>query len=410
MKEDLVRLLDRESDRIVEFISKWVSIASPTPPGDTVEAMAHVERLLDEEGIAYDIRCKDDTMPNLVASRKFGDGDKHLALNGHIDVFPVADPEKWSVPPWSGKIVDGKIYGRGVADMKVGTAASIFTYIYLHRLRDDLKGKLTLTVVSDEERLGPNGANFLFDEFADEITGTSCLNGEPSSRHTVRFGEKGAAWVRFTVQSTGGHGAYHNGDNAVDLAFALIKDLRQFTSFSFKEDPELVAALEASAEAFDLANGKGATKLARSILMNVGNIKGGASVNMIPSHCQFEVDFRLPNGVTVEDLVGFIDEVKSRRRFDYEVFHTAQPNWCEPDGELSRIVRQNARQVTGIEPASVIGMGNNDSRLWRYRNVPAVVYGPSPATMASVDEHVTIEEALNVVRVHALSAYDYLAR
>ena len=73
--------------------------------------------------------------------------------------------------------------------MKVGTTASLLTYAYLSKLAD-LKGRLTLTVVSDEETFGPYGARHLFDVCPEEVTGTACLNGEPSSFETVRFGRR----------------------------------------------------------------------------------------------------------------------------------------------------------------------------------------------------------------------------
>jgi len=67
--------------------------------------------------------------------------------------------ETWSRDPWSGAVEDGRVHGRGVVDMKCGTAASVWTYIYLHRLREQLKGRLTLTCVSDEETGGTWGAS-----------------------------------------------------------------------------------------------------------------------------------------------------------------------------------------------------------------------------------------------------------
>lgn len=403
--------IEQDEEKFVDFVQRFVQAASPNPPGDTVAAMRLVRDLLDAEGISYDMRNRDPLMPNLVASRTLSDGDKHLVLNGHIDVFPVENPVLWSSDPWSAEIRDGKIYGRGVADMKVGTAASIFTYLYLHRLAPDLAGKITLTVVSDEETLGPNGANYLFEEFENDVLGTACLNGEPSSEHTVRFGEKGNAWIRFVITTPGGHSAYpHHSPNAIDLAYALISDLRDFTEFPFQEPPEYSGVMDKSAEAFDRANGPGASKLARSILMSVGTINGGAKVNMIPARCEFDVDFRLPNGVTKDDLFAHIESLRDSHTFSYTILKVTEPNWCEPDGELAQIVRRNAAVVTGIEPAPVVGMANTDARLWRYRNVPAVVYGPSPIGMGSVDESVPIKDALNVLRVHALSAYDYLKR
>ena len=80
-------------------------------------------------------------MPNIVGSFAGPTHGPHLVLNGHMDVFPVDEQhEHWTHGPWSGAIADGKIYGRGVADMKAGTSASIFTYYYLYRIRDHLKG------------------------------------------------------------------------------------------------------------------------------------------------------------------------------------------------------------------------------------------------------------------------------
>jgi succinyl-diaminopimelate desuccinylase len=64
-------------------------------------------------------------------------------------------------------------------------------------------------------------------------------------------------------------------------------------------------------------------------------------------------------------------------------------------------------QLKGFEPAPVVSLGATDTRLWRYRDVPAYVYGPFPRGMGTVDEHVEIEEFLHIVRTHVLSAYDY---
>ena len=99
-----------------------------------------------------------EAMPNIVATFKARKPGRHLALNGHIDVFPVGAGAGWTQQPWGGELVDGRIYGRGACDMKAGTSASIFTYVFLHRIRERLKGRLTMTAVSDEETFGPWGA------------------------------------------------------------------------------------------------------------------------------------------------------------------------------------------------------------------------------------------------------------
>ncbi len=411
MREKLLERVELDRERIIDFVCGFVRARTPNPPGDTVIAMNHVRSLLDEAGASYDIVQLDPTMPNLVATTEFAPGDRHLVLNGHIDVFPVENPSDWSHEPWGGTVSDGAIYGRGASDMKVGTTASLLTYLYLRSLGADLKGRLTLAVVSDEETFGPYGARHLFKACPERITGTACLIGEPSSQHTVRFGEKGALWLRFCITTPGGHGAYqHLSPNAIDLAYLLIQDLRKFIDFPFQEPPAIVEALEAAAEAFEKANGVGAMAIARKIVMNVGTMKAGPKVNMIASRCEFEVDFRIPNGVTRQDVLDHVESLRSKHDFRYEIMMSNDPNWCEPESELTRIVKDNALALTGIEPASVIALGNTDARLWRYVGVPAVVYGPAPRGMGSIDEHVPLDEMFNVIRCHMLSAYDYLSR
>ena len=410
MRDKLLTMIDDEREQTIDFIRHFVRAKSPNPPGDTILAMDHVRGLLDKYGATYDIVECEKTMPNLVASTTFGGGSKHLVLNGHIDVFPVENPGEWKHDPWGGDLSDGAMYGRGVADMKVGTTASILTYLYLRQLGKGLNGKLTLTVVSDEETFGPYGARYLFEACPDRVTGTACLNGEPSSQYTLRFGEKGALWLRFTLTTPGGHGAFHHlSPNAIELAYPLINDLREFTKFQFQEPPEVVEALEAAREQMDKANGAGASNIARSITMNVGTMTAGPKVNMIASKCQFEVDFRLPNGVTKDDLLAHIESLRQKHEFSFEIMMSNDANWCEPDSELARIVRENAKAITGVTPVNVLALGNTDTRLWRYRGVPAVVYGPAPRGMGSVEENVSVDEMFNVIRCHVLSAYQYLS-
>jgi ADP-ribose pyrophosphatase YjhB (NUDIX family) len=105
-------------------------------------------------------------MPNIVAGFDGGHAGRHLVLNGHIDVFPVAKHE-WTRDPWGGEIVDGRIYGRGACDMKCGLASITLAFLHLHAMRDRLKGRLTYTAVSDEETFGPWDARRVLDRFVE---------------------------------------------------------------------------------------------------------------------------------------------------------------------------------------------------------------------------------------------------
>ena len=106
-----------------------------------------------------------------------------------------------------------------------------------------------------------------------------------------------------------------------------------------------------------------------------------------------------------------IDKILARYpEASYRQINYNPPSWCPPDSEMAQLVRVNAQAVSGIDPAPIINLGGTDARLWRYKELPAIVYGPSPTGMGSFDEHVTVEEFLHVVKCHVLSAYDYLAR
>jgi succinyl-diaminopimelate desuccinylase len=150
-KDELLQRVESDRDVLIDFLRGFIRCPSPNPRG----AAAHIRDLLGRRGIEYRVIAPQETMPNIVAMFAAGKPGRHLALNGHIDVFPVGDGEGWTQDPWGGALVDGSIYGRGACDMKCGTTASIFTFLYLHELREELHGRLTLSTVSDEETFGP---------------------------------------------------------------------------------------------------------------------------------------------------------------------------------------------------------------------------------------------------------------
>ena len=112
------------------------------------------------------------------------------------------------------------------------------------------------------------------------------------------------------------------------------------------------------------------------------------------------------------DVLAELAEICAAHDADYAVVeaHSYPPSMADPDGEMLRIVQRNAEAATGQRPVPMSSLGGSDSRYWRWAGVPAYLYGPSPVTMGRgrADEHVTESDYLAVVRVHLLSAYDYL--
>jgi succinyl-diaminopimelate desuccinylase len=278
-------------------------------------------------------------------------------------------------------------------------------------MRDELNGRVTLSVVSDEETFGPWGARYLFDHHP-EIIGDCCLNAEPSSPHTLRFGEKGKLWLKFSVRTTGAHGAYtHMSQSATRIAAAVIGELVSLADLPVPRINNIAAALDQAAHAIDLAYGTGASAILQRVTVNPGLIRGGLKVNMVAADCDFEVDIRLPVGVAAPEILAEVDKIIARHpEVSYIQDIYDPPSWNAPDAEMAEIVRRNARAIAGVDPVPVVSLGGTDARLWRYHDVPAIVYGPSPTGMGSIDEYVTVDEFLHVVRCHVLSAFDYMTR
>jgi succinyl-diaminopimelate desuccinylase len=411
VKQQLARWIDEDRDTIIQFLCEFVRAKSPNPPGDTTLAAGHVTRFLEMHRLPFQVVAPQPTMPNIVGSFEGAKPGRHLVLNGHMDVFPADEAnERWTHGPWSGAIAEGKIYGRGVADMKAGTSASIFTYYYLYRVRQHLKGKLTLTAVSDEETFGPWGARYLMDHA--DVHGDCLLNGEPSSPLTIRFGEKGPLWLKFTVRTKGAHGAYtHLSPSATKLAAKLILDLEDLTALEPSVPIEVADALAGAAAAIDEAQGPGAKDIVQRVTVNIGIIQGGQKVNMVPATCWFEADVRLPPGLGRDEVMAALRRILGRYpEATMEEINYSAPSACDPNHEMVGIVRANAQAFGRPAPAPIVSLGGTDARLWRHRGIPAFVHGPFPRGMAQADEHVEIEEYLHIVRMHVLSAFDYLSR
>ena len=218
-------------------------------------------------------------------------------------------------------------------------------------------------------------------------------------------------WLAINVQTPGAHGAYtHLGPSATKIASRIVADLEAVTSIEVLAPENVARALEEGKDGVDRAMGKGASKAVREVTLNIGIIRGGLKVNMIPGRCGVEADIRLPVGVEKDRVMKEVKKILARYpEAEMEEINSSPPSWCDPYGEMLRIIQANVKAMRGFEPAPIVSLGGTDARLWRYRNIPAYVYGPSPMGMGSYDEYVQINDFLHIVKTHVLSAYDYLS-
>jgi succinyl-diaminopimelate desuccinylase len=198
---------------------------------------------------------------------------------------------------------------------------------------------------------------------------------------------------------------------ATAIAAKIIGALESLEDIPVPEASNLAAALDQAAAVIDRAQGTGASGITRRVTVNPGVVRGGLKVNMVASDCTFEVDIRLPIGLEAPQILAEVDRIVALYpEATYRQLNYNPPSWCPPDTEMAQLVRANAREIAGIDPTPIVSLGGTDARLWRYEDIPAIVYGPSPTGMGSVDEHVTVEEFFHVVKCHVLSAYDYMSR
>jgi acetylornithine deacetylase/succinyl-diaminopimelate desuccinylase-like protein len=419
-RDDLIDLIDAEEETNLKFLQKLVQTPSPNPPGDTKHAVAVVREFLTSHGIGVELIAPKPDSPNLVSflhDDKNGD-HRRLVLNGHIDHFPVENKEAWQRDPYSGDIDNGFIHGCGSVDMKAGTAASIIAFAYLYRFRSKLPGQAVLEVVSDEETGGKFGTRYLLehDSRMELFRGTCVLNAEPGGVESIRFAEKGTLRMTFEVNCEGGHGAYTNRtEGAIRIATRTIARLLELEDLRGDMDPSLQDYLTRPdvRQVADSIMGSGAAKLMFKPSVNIGTIRGGVKVNMIPSSCVFEVDIRLPIGLDAETVLSKINNILEEfSEVTYKVQQAAtNPPAASPlEHTLVRLLQRNGIPFrgSGTEPLAICSLGATDCKHFRYHDIPAYTFGPSPETMAGKDERVSVQEFLDVVKLHTVTAWDYL--
>ncbi len=405
----LLGWIEAETPALVDMLSRFTRAASPNPPGDTREATRVLTDWLEREGLAYLTVAPLAEAPNVIASVQGGRPGKHLVLNGHIDVFPCDDRHRWAHDPWGGEVSQNRVWGRGVSDMKNGTAALLFAFTWLSRLMDTLPGRVTMTAVSDEETGGTWGAQYLVDHHP-EVLGDCLLNAEPGAPTTIRFGEKGLFRIAIAVRTPGCHGAYtHKSPSATRIAARLVGALEAITELPVSMEPEVARALEEGAAEMDRIHLPGAARVMRQFSLNLGVVRGGTKVNMLPGECRLECDIRIPPGESTGKVHGEIERIVAGfPEATLEVTGFTEPTWSSPLHPMVGALTDACEAICGFRPRAIASLAATDARKWRAKGVPAFTYGTTATNVAMPDEHTDIAEWLGVVKTLTLAAHSWL--
>lgn len=396
---------------VATLCAALVRIPSENPPGDTGPIAACIAEILVCRP-AVEVRRIIGQPPavNLIVKLKGNRPGRRLIMNGHLDTFPAGDRAKWSVDPFGGVVVDGKLYGRGAADMKAGLAVAVTTLLLLERHQDEFAGELVLTLVGDEETGGRWGTQYLLSNESDSV-GDAMLNADAGSPTVLRFGEKGQVWLEIEAFGKSHHGAHvHLGDNAIErllLALGRLLDLRRLPC---PIPTSIRDAILAAAPRSEAVSGKGEAAALQQVTVNLGTIEGGISVNIIPDEARARADLRFPPGLTTADLEAAVNTaIGGLPGIRHRVLSSSEPNWTDPAHEIVARTKMNAGAYLGSLPVCNMRLGFSDSRFYRYKGVPSVVYGPVPHNMGGPDEHVLLTDLATVFYAHAMTAWDYLS-
>jgi succinyl-diaminopimelate desuccinylase len=410
VRTELACQVDGSLDQLIRVTQRLVAVASPNPPSDTEEIARVAEALLREiPGIEVDIIEPEPRVKSLIGRIRSGKPGRRLIFNGHLDTFPILEQLPWTVPPLGGVLKDGKLYGRGVCDMKGGIACSLLAAKLLAENKSAWSGEIVLTLAGDEENMGSLGTGWML-EHIPHAKGDANICGDVGSPKVVRFGEKGLMWVEVEATGSPAHGAHvHRGTNAIDRLRGALDRLKDLETIPFQAPPVVTQAIAKAKPISEPLSGAGESEVLQRVTVNIGMIEGGTSPNLVPTHAIARADIRLPIGITTDVLAAKLDEwLAPIEGVSWRAIRRFEASFTPPDSEIIMRTARVAAEVLGTAPAVNMRVGGSDSRWYRPAGVPTVVLGLTPFNMGGADEYVLVDELLVVAKIHTLTAFDFL--
>jgi len=398
-------------DEATQLLSRLIQADTTNPPGNETIAAELLRDYLEANGLECELYARVPERANLVTRIKgTGDGPSLLLL-GHTDVV-LADPAEWSVPPFSGEVRDGEIWGRGALDMKSHVAANAVAIASLAREGFRPKGDLIFAATADEEVGAGYGLEWLCDAHPDAVRADFCINeggGElleidGRTYWVCSTAEKMSAPFRIAVHGRSGHESMPGiADNA------LVKAARLIERISAYEPPrevqqEVAAFLRALDADFDSLP-PAAAELVEPLLAPTFSptmIRASEKRNVIPALCEITVDCRLLAGTTPADVEPAIRAVLGDDvEYDLEFTEAKGGTRSALDTPLWGAVESFVEQTEpGARAVPICTAGFTDSHFVR-EAFGTVAYGFFPMRMPpeliaqlihSADERVRIDD------------------
>ncbi len=384
---------DRE--KAIRLLAEFIRLETVNPPGHEKIGAEFLAAELRDFGLDPTISDLGSGRANVTAVLRGSGKTKSLIYNGHIDVVPVGEVE-WTHPPFSGEVVNGRLYGRGSSDMKSGVAAMLIAIGILAQQGKEygkkLRGDLIFSAVADEEVRGCGASHFVA-EGGVENAG-AVIFSEPTG-FKAYTSEKGVYWVEIETIGKTAHGAMpHLGRNAILDMQTVIEEVMKIP-LPGAPDPKQGNAT-----------------------LNIGTIKGGVSANVVPDSCKVNIDLRLPPGLDPESVFQeFRDAVKraelNSKGLKARITATGErvPVATSPESSIVRTVIELCREMLDIHQAPIPtpGYATDASIFCRDRDLPFVIIGPGREELAhKPDEYVLVEDYLKAIDFYCALAERYL--
>lgn len=375
----------------VELTAQLIRCPSVTPK--EAGAIKLLEDMLSQHGF-HCTRISRGGIENLFARWGSGKTERSFGFNGHTDVVPVGDLEKWTFDPFGAEIEDGFMYGRGAVDMKSAVAAFVAAAVdFVNETPPE--GSVVITVTGDEEGDADHGTVAILDWMSEQGERIDhCLVGEPTCPEhlgeMIKVGRRGSMTAVITATGVQGHSAYpHRAKNPLPALAKLIDRLASHE-------------LDKGTEHFDPS-----TLAVTSI--DTGNLAN----NVIPAKAKAVVNIRFNDTFTSKQLGIWLKKEAERISTETDIETSVETkvsgeSFLTPPGELSSLVGRAIKNELGITPEMSTTGGTSDARF--VKNVcPVVEFGLVGKTMHSVDERVDISQIHHLKSIYTRILKDYFA-
>jgi acetylornithine deacetylase/succinyl-diaminopimelate desuccinylase-like protein len=420
-------------DEVVELTRDLIRVDTTNPPGNETLGAEVLEAYLARNGVQSERVARDPRRTNLIARVRGRGAGPSLALAGHTDVV-YADPADWTVPPFSGEVRDGHLWGRGALDMKGQTAASAVALAVLARSGHVPNGDVLLIAEADEEDGADEvGMSWLVRERPDlrcdyALTEASTRRELADGRtvYTLNVGEKMTMPVRVTVRGVAGHASTPTlGDNALLKLAPVLERLAAYTPVR-RPTPALETVLDAVAP----GGGSLEERIARGAAQHhelrhtlpalagstfaVTMAEASRKRNVIPARASLEVDCRVLPGTEPEQL---LDEFRvALQGLDVELELAEAPLGGTISALETPLRDALAEWISALEPGALlvpeVSPGFTDAHFLR-ESFGTIAYGFFPVrhtapelldTMHAPDERIDVRDLELAVRafVHCI--------